>query len=206
MKFLQNTFPTLVVIVLLATAIARGQSSSTTNETTPDTRPANVLFAEVDTYVDKKFTEFNKQKIPYDSKLDTKTKQEQKDLAVKYAAVLRARNSLSETDQFYLGMLYHLAGNADGALEAMHHYLGGEASGQNAQLARAVVVLFATRKGLIPEAERAVADYANNQPQSLAEWFGMETLVTELLQKSKDYQRMAAHAQQMAKIARLVVP
>ncbi|HXL79727.1 MAG TPA: TlpA disulfide reductase family protein [Pyrinomonadaceae bacterium] len=208
MKFLQKTFPTLVVIVLLATAIARGQSSSTTNETTtaPDTRPANVLFAEVDTYVDKKFTEFNKQKIPYDSKLDTKIKQEQKDLAEKYAAVLHARSSLSETDQFYLGMLYHLAGNADSALEAMHHYLGGEASGQNAQLARAVVVLYSTRKSLLPEAERAVADYANKQPQSLAEWFGMESLVTELLQKTKDYQRMIAHAQQMTKIARLVVP
>jgi len=206
MTLLQKTFSTLVVIVLLATAIASGQSSTTTNETTPDTRPANVLFAEVDTYIDKKFSEFNKQKIPYDSKLDTKIKQEQKDLAAKYAEVLHTRSSLSETDQFYLGMLYHLAGNADGALEAMRHYLGGEASGQNAQLARAVVVLYSTRKSLIPEAERALTDYANNQPQSLAEWFGMESLVTELLQKTKDYQRMAAHAQQMAKIARLVVP
>ena len=206
MTLLQKTFSTLVVIVLLATAIASGQSSTTTNETTPDTRPANVLFAEVDTYIDKKFSEFNKQKIPYDSKLDTKIKQEQKDLAAKYAEVLHTRSSLSETDQFYLGMLYHLAGNADGALEAMRHYLGGEASGQNAQLARAVVVLYSTRKSLIPEAERALTDYANNQPQSLAEWFGMESLVTELLQKTKDYQRTAAHAQQMAKIARLVVP
>jgi hypothetical protein len=208
MKFSHKTFSTLIVIVLLATAIASGQSALSTNETTdaPDTRPANVLFAEVDTYLDKKFTEFNKQKIPYDSKLDTKTKQEQKDLAAKYAEVLHARSSLSETDQFYLGMLYHLAGHADGALEAMHHYLGGEANGQNAQLARAVVVLYSTRKGLIPEAERAVADYANNQPQSLAGWFGMESLITELLQKTKDYQRMAAHAQQMAKIARLVGP
>ncbi|HEX9543978.1 MAG TPA: TlpA disulfide reductase family protein [Pyrinomonadaceae bacterium] len=206
MTLLKKSFSTLAVIALLATAIASGQSSGTTNETMPDTRPANVLFAEVDTYVDKKFGEFNKQKIPYDSKLDTKIKQEQKDLAAKYAEVLHTRSSLSETDQFYLGMLYHLAGNADDALEAMHHYLGGEASGQNAQLARAVVVLYSTRKSLIPEAERAVADYANNQPQSLAEWFGMESLVTELLQKTKGYQRMAAHAQQMAKIARLVVP
>jgi thiol-disulfide isomerase/thioredoxin len=103
-------------------------------------------------------------------------------------------------------MLYHLSGNGDGALEAMGHYLGGEATGQNAQLARAVVVLYSTRKGVIADAERAVADYGNNQPQSLAEWFGMESLVTELLQKTKDYQGMATHAQQMAKIARLVVP
>ena len=61
-------------------------------------------------------------------------------------------------------------------------------------------------KVCVPEAERAVADYGNNQPQVLAEWFGMESLVTELFQKTKDYPRMATHAQQMAKIARLVVP
>jgi len=208
MKFSHKTCPSLVVVVLLATVFALGQSAPATNETTPaaDTRPANVLFAEVDTYVNKKFTEFNKQKLPYDSGLEAKIKQEQKDLATKYAEVLHARSSLSETDQFYLGMFYHLAGNGDGALEGMRHYLGGEASGQNAQLARAVVVLYSTRKGLISEAERAVADYANAQPQSLAEWFGMESLITELLQKSKDHQRMFVHAQQMAKIARLVVP
>jgi thiol-disulfide isomerase/thioredoxin len=209
MKFSHKTCPALVVVVLLATVLALGQSAPANNETTPaaaDTRPANVLFAEVDTYVNKKFTEFNKQNLPYDSGLEAKIKQEQKVLAAKYAGVLHARSSLSETDQFYLGTLYHLAGNGDGALEAMRHYLGGEASGQNAQLARAVVVLYSTRKGLIPEAERAVADYANTQPQNLAEWFGMESLITELLQKTKDYQRMTLHAQQMAKIARLVVP
>jgi thiol-disulfide isomerase/thioredoxin len=208
MKFSHKLLPTLVAVVLLATAIAHGQSAAANDQTTvaPDARPANVLFAEADKYVEKKFAQFNKEKLAYDSKLEAKTKQEQKDLAAKYAEVLHARSSLSDTDQFYLGMLYHLTGNADGALEAMRHYLDGEASGQNAQLARAVVVLYSTRKGLIPEAERAVAAYANDQPQSLAEWFGMESLVTELLQKTKDYQRMAAHAQQMAKIARMVVP
>jgi thiol-disulfide isomerase/thioredoxin len=165
-----------------------------------------VLYAEADKYLEKKFAEFNKQKLAYDAKLEAQTKQEQKDLATKYAEVLHARGSLAGMDQFYLGMLYHLSGNGDGALEAMGHYLGGEATGQNAQLARAVVVLYSTRKGVIADAERAVADYGNNQPQSLAEWFGMESLVTELLQKTKDYQGMATHAQQMAKIARLVVP
>src|SRR5882724_358674 len=123
MKISHKICPALVVVVLLATVIALGQSAPATNEKTPaaDTRPANVLFAEVDTYVNKKFTEFNKQNLPYDSGLEAKIKQEQKDLAVKYAEVLHARSSLSETDQFYLGMLYHLAGNGDGALEAMRH-------------------------------------------------------------------------------------
>src|SRR6476469_5567334 len=208
MKCSHKTFPTLVAIVLLVTAIARGQATPANDQATvaPDTRPANVLYAEADKYLEKKFAEFNKQRLAYDAKLEAKTKQEQKDLATKYAEVVHARGSLGGMDQFYLGMLYHLAGNGDGALEAMAHYLGGEATGQNAQLARAVVVLYSTRKGLLADAERAVADYGNNQPQSLAEWFGMESLVTELLQKTKEYQRMAAHAQQMGKIARMVVP
>ena len=130
-----------------------------------------------------RFANFNKQKIPYDQKLEAKTKREQKDLAAKYAAVLQTRKSLSDGDSYYLGMLHYLAGNGDGALPAMRRYLSGKASGEDAQLARAVVVLYTTRQGLVPEAERAVAAYAQNQPQNLTEWFGMETLITEALQK-----------------------
>src|SRR6185295_7183250 len=137
-------------------------------------------------------------------KLEAKTKQEQKDLAAKYAAVLQTRTSLAEADVYYLGMLHHLAGNSDKALETMRRYLAGPATGENAQLARAVTVLYSTRKNLIPEAERAVADYANNQPQNLPEWFGMETLITEALQKAKDFPGMLKHARQMLVVAKLV--
>jgi thiol-disulfide isomerase/thioredoxin len=87
----------------------------------------------------------------------------------------------------------------------MRRYLAGKVSGENAQLARAVVVLYATRKGFIPEAEQAVAAYAQNEPQDLTEWFGMETLTTEAFQKAKDYAGMAKHAQEMLKVARMVV-
>jgi len=65
------------------------------------------------------------------------------------------------------------------------------------------VVLYVTRKNLIPEAERAVEAYAQNQPQDLAEWFGMETLIAEAFQKAKDYAAMSKHAQEMFKVAKL---
>ena len=87
------------------------------------------MYDEAKSYVDMTFVEFNKQKIPYDQKLEAKTKQEQKDLAAKYAAVLQTRKSLSDGDAYYLGMLHYLAGNADGELEAMRLYLAGEATG-----------------------------------------------------------------------------
>jgi thiol-disulfide isomerase/thioredoxin len=169
-----------------------------------DKRPASTLYAEAQSYLDKKFEGFNQQKIAYDQKLAAQTKQEQSDLAARYAAVLQARKALTDSDRYYLGMLYHLAGNGDGALEAMRRYLAGGATGQNAQLARAVVVLYATRKNLIPEAERAVAAYAQDQPQDLTEWFGMETLIASALQKARDYAGMSRHAQEMLKVAKLV--
>jgi thiol-disulfide isomerase/thioredoxin len=219
MKFSEQTFLTIAVLLLLATAAAPGAFAQNTpaqpaalpppvtkdSSSTPEKRPAKVLYEEARAYVDKAFAEFNKQKTPYDQKLEAKTKQEQKDLAAKYAMVLEARRPLRDADFFYLGMLHHTAGNGDAALEAMHRYLAPiEASGENAQLARAVVVLYATRKDLIPEAERAVEAYAQNQPQDLTEWFGMETLIAGASQKAKNYERMSRHAQEMLKVAKLV--
>ena len=174
------------------------------NEAKPEKRAAKVLYEEAKSYLDTSFANFNKQKIPYDQKLEAKTKQEQKDLAAKYAAVLQTRKSLSDGDSYYLGMLHYLAGNGDGALLAMRRYLSGKASGEDAQLARAVVVLYTTQQGLVPEAEPAVAAYAQNQPQNLTEWFGMETLIAEALQKKKEYAGELKHAQEMLKVARLV--
>ena len=108
--------------------IARSQPAPAKERSqAPEKRAAKVLYEEAKSYLETAFAEFNKQKIPYDQKLEAKTKQEQKDLAAKYAAVLQTRKSLSDADAYYLGMLHHLAGNGDGALVAMRRYLAGEA-------------------------------------------------------------------------------
>jgi thiol-disulfide isomerase/thioredoxin len=199
----------LFLLALAAPAVAAQQKQSPApvkKETNSaiDKRPAKALFEEARSYLDKAYAEFNKQKVPFNQALEAKTKQEQKDLAAKYAAVLQSRKSLADADFYYLGMLHHTAGNADGALDAMRGYLGSEATGPDAQLARAVVVLYTTRKDLIREAERTVAAYAQNQPQDLNEWFGMESLIATALQKAKDYSGMALHAQEMFKVAKLI--
>lgn len=209
---MKASFSKSLVFTLLLLAPAGGHAiaqdtsapQSPKHETKPEKRAAKLLLEDAKSYLDRAYVEFNKQKIAYDQKLEAKTKQEQKDLAANYAAVLEARKSLPEADSYYLGMLHYLAGNADGALAAMRKYLAGPASGENAQLARAVVVLYATRQNLIPEAERAVEDYSKNQPQVLAEWFGMETLIAEALQKNKDYTAALKHSQEMLKVANLV--
>jgi thiol-disulfide isomerase/thioredoxin/lipoprotein NlpI len=209
MKFLTQNSLLLVSLILITAVIGVAQVPTTepANNGPPtltETRPAPYLFDEANHYVDKKFVEFNKRGVAYDRKLEAKTKQEQKDLAAKYVAVLETRPTLASADIYYLGMLHHLAGNADAALEKMRSYLADRPTGVNAQLARAVVVLYATRKDLIPEAERAVEAYARNQPQDLVEWFGMETLIAEALKRARNYAGMAQHGQEMLKVAKLV--
>lgn len=211
---LQRKFLAILSLVILATATVVAQSVAKTEAETAavaipavsETRAAKLLFEEVNTYLDRKYGEFNKRSVPYSKALETQVKQEKLELAIKYASVLQARGDLSAVDAYYLGMLNHLSGNGDAAMEAMRRFLlTKEATGENAQIARAVLVLYATAKNLIPEAEEAADAFARNQPQNLLEWFGIETLIAEASRKSKDYQRMLKHAQQMQKVAMLAV-
>ncbi len=207
MKLLLKSFALIAFVLCLSTAISAGAQSR--NETKsvnqpPEKRTALDLYQEANSYLDKKYAEFNQAKVAYDKALETKTKQEQKDLAAKFAAVLAARKNLPKSDLFYLGMLYHIENNADAALDAMGRFLKTAKGSSNAQVARAVVVLYATRSDRIPEAEQMVADYARSEPRDLIEWFGMETLITEGLKKAKSYEGMHTHAQEMLKIAKLV--
>jgi thiol-disulfide isomerase/thioredoxin len=214
MKPSYQVYLTSVLLLFVAgSAVAQSPATQTTAparaeaaqvEVPLEKRPAKSLFDEVYTYLDRKFTELNKQKVLYDKKIEASTKQEQKDLATKYAAILKARTNLEDPDLYYLGMLNHVAGNADEALSAMRRYLSTEVSGENPQIARAVVVVYATRQNLIPEAERAVEAFAKNQPQNLTEWFGMEMLIVDALSKAKQYEPMLKHAVEMRKIANLV--
>jgi thiol-disulfide isomerase/thioredoxin len=162
-----------------------------------DKRPAQELYEDANGYLGRRFQEFNKQKLPYDPKLDAQTKKEQKDLAIKNAATLQARGSLKADDLYYLGMLQHLAGDADGALAAMRLLLKNDPDGQKAQTARNVVVLYAIKQDLIPEATAAVEAYARHQPQSADDRYRMELLIADAFMRAKDYASMTAHAKEM---------
>ena len=202
MKLSLIRFQILALALLLAVSIQ--VTAQPGGKVAPEKRNAKLLFEEANAYVDTKFAEFNKLKVAYDQKLEAKTKEEQRELAAKYAAILASRSKLADNDLYFLGMLYHLEGKADGALDAMGRFLKTTSAGENAQLARAVVVLYATRSELIPQAEAAVIDYAKSEPRNLIEWIGMEGLITEALKKAKAYEAMSKHAGEMLKIAKLI--
>ena len=197
--------PVFVLLLLLSPAPAWAQALNAKVDATTktDDRPAQALYEDANGYLGRRYQEFNKKNVPYDPKLEAQTKKEQQELAVKNAATLQARPRLTSDDRYYLGLLHHLAGNADAALLTMRQVLKDDPDGQKAQTARNVVVMYAIRKNLIAEANAAVEAYARHQPQNPDDRYRMEFLITDAYLRAKDYASMTAHAQQMLDAAKL---
>ena len=186
----------LSLLVALST-FAQGLAPAVNPDGKADKRPAQELFEDANGYLGRRYQDFNKKKLPYDPKLEAQTKKEQKDLAVRNAATLQSRAPLKGDDLYYLGMLHHLAADADAALATMRVLLKDDPDGQKAQAARNIVVLYAIKKNLIPEATAAVEAYARHQPQNPDDRYRMELLITDAFLRAKDYASMTTHAKQM---------
>ena len=201
-------FSAIAFALLLLTACVFGQAldgslaGKDDAELKPETRTAQALFEDANGYLGRRFQEFNTQNVPYDPKLEEKTKKEQRDLALKNAGILRARTSLAPDDVYYLGMLYHLAADGDAALSTMQRLLKETTDGQKAQGARVVVVLYSVKKNLVADAVAAVADYGKHQPQSLDDRYRMEFLIADAFLRAKDYASVATHANEMLAAAK----
>jgi uncharacterized protein YdbL (DUF1318 family) len=120
-----SKFSTVLLLILLATVSASAQGLAPDTKADPklDKRPAQELYEDANGYLGRKYQEFNKQKLPYDPKIEAQTKKEQKELAIKNAATLQSRAPLVGDDLYYLGMLHHVASDADAALAAMRLFL-----------------------------------------------------------------------------------
>ena len=197
-------FLTVVLLVLLSFAAASAQAlnAKADDPPKPDERTAQALYEDANGYLGRRYQEFNKQKLPYDAKLEIQTKKEQQELAVKNAAILKARSHLSKEDLYFLGLLNHLAGDADAALTTMRQLLKDDPDGAQAQAGRNVVVLYAVRKGLLDEAAAAIASYAHHKPQRADDRYRMELLITDAYSRTKDYASMTKHAQAMLEAAK----
>jgi thiol-disulfide isomerase/thioredoxin/outer membrane protein assembly factor BamD (BamD/ComL family) len=203
MRFLTVALLLLLSISSGAPSFAQALDAKTVDATkTPDLRPAQELYEDANGYLGRRYQEFNKKKLPYDPRIEAQTKKEQQELAVKNAAILKARSPLTSEDLYYLGLLHHLAGDGDAALTTMRQLLKDDPDGRQAQSARNVVVLYATKKDLINEATAAVDSYARHQPQDPDDRYRMELLISDAFLRTKNYAQMGAHAQQMLDAAK----
>src|SRR5215211_8244098 len=93
-----------VLLVLAAiSTFGQGLAPAVKPDGKADKRPAQELFEDANGYLGRRFQEFNKQKLAYDPKLEAQTKKEQKDLAIRNAAILQSRSPLAADDLYYLG-------------------------------------------------------------------------------------------------------
>ena len=192
----------LLILAVTVSSFAQGLAPDAKADAKLDKRPAQELYEEANGYLGRKYQEFNKQKLPYDPKLEVQTKKEQKDLAIRNAATLQSRSPLAGDDLYYLGMLQHLASNADAALTTMRLFLKDNPDGNNAQVARNVVVLYTVKKDLLPEAKATVEDYARHKPQNPDDRYRMELLIADAYLRAKDFVSMTTHAKQMLEAAK----
>ncbi|MDQ3649556.1 MAG: hypothetical protein M3458_04605, partial [Acidobacteriota bacterium] len=157
---------------------------------------AAALFEEASQYVEKRFAEFRRDRVADNPQQAEKTRQEQRDLALRHALTLAARGPLKGTDLYYLGMLYHLAAKDESALGALRRFLAEnpEAPAAMSQDARAVVVVRAVQLNQLDEAARVLADYGRNQPQKLSERYRLESTLAITLYRGKQYDRALPHA------------
>jgi thiol-disulfide isomerase/thioredoxin len=185
--------------------LSSDEASKTAEAKRTDSRDAAQLYEEADNYAQKKFDDFEKRHMPFDARLADKIKQEQRDLAARYAVVLTARKPQGK-DVYYLGMLYNLARNYDAAYETMRRFLteNSNATGEPAQNARAIIVIQAAKKDLLPEAESRLAEYAKNQPQVAEDRYNLESWMVTDYFKAKDYEHAQPHAREMFNTAKLV--
>ena len=194
----------LVLLILLATVstFAQGRSAPKVDTKARQTSGAGTL---------RRRERLSRTKVPgvqqAETALRSKTRGANEERAKgsgdpKRREYFASRSSLAGDDLYYLGMLHHLVSDADAALTAMRLFLKDDPDGQKAQAARNVVVLYAVRKDLLPEAKAAVEAYARHQPQNADDRYRMELVITDGYLRAKDYVSMTAHAKQMLAAAK----
>ena len=162
------------------------------------------LYTEASQYVKRKFDELAKTGVPYDKELDQRIRQEQRDLALKYAAQFASGEPLRGLDLYYLGMLYNIAEKSEDAAATMRRLLGGEGRGVAAETlddARAVLIQNLLKLERAEEAERVLAEYvAGGAPKALVR-YRYETALANHYRAAKKFERAAAHARESYRAA-----
>ncbi len=166
---------------------------------------AKELFVEANTLAKNKFAEYEKKKLPFNDKLYKETLQEQKQLAVKYANIVSARENLAGEDFYYLGMLHWLTENGERAGEALTKFLATEnPEAEKAQTARSISVVVSARNRNFAEAEKGLEQYLKNTPIKTTEHLKMETELAQFYRSEKQFDRAAPHAEAAYRITKTI--
>lgn len=152
------------------------------------------MFDEANSYNKVKFAEFEQKKVPVSDGLIARTQLERKQLAAKYAAMIKERSELTTEDYYYLGLLHWIAENLDATRETFVKYLSAaEIPPEKAQDARAILAVIYARRKNLAEAEKIIADYAKGSPVKLSQRGQMERELARAFAAEKRYSEAAIH-------------
>jgi thiol-disulfide isomerase/thioredoxin len=169
---------------------------------------AATLYEDAAKYVERKFEEFRKNRVPFSRALATETFQQQGELAARHAAQLVARGGLVGTDHYYLGMLYNLAGKPAETIESLRRFLAQKSSDAKAatkdqwQNARLILGAEVAALGRFAEAESVLAEYAGSDPATPQGLFKLHHALARAYSKNKKTEESARHAGAAFKVAK----
>src|SRR6185369_17102669 len=189
----QGTRLIVVIHLLLIGGVAVFAQSPNTNR---DDRPAQAIYEDANGYLGRRYVEFNKQKLAYDPKLEAQVKKDQQELALKSAGILEARK-LEGDDRYFLGLLYHLAGDGNAALTTMRLFIKDQPDGEKSQAARKLIVVYSVKQDKLNDAIATVEDYTKHQPKNAEDRYQMEFLIADAFLRAKDFSETVVHAEQM---------
>ncbi|WP_352432475.1 TlpA disulfide reductase family protein [Pyrinomonas sp.] len=160
------------------------------------TPSAREMYEEAANYATRRFQEFDRKKLGFDRQLYEKTLQEQQELARKRAAQLSMRADLRGEDLYYLGLLFDLGGQPEGALDALRRFLreAMAASNEQKQMARAIIAVHAAQRGQIEEAKEMLTEYRNHEPRKAPELLALERTLAAACYKAKRNDCALQHA------------
>jgi thiol-disulfide isomerase/thioredoxin len=168
------------------------QSPAQTTQPQQQSKTSQQLYREANDYIQSKLVPGREPT----GDLMKKLKAQQIDIAKSNAAELAARSKRSPIDEYYLGLLYHLAEEAASALATMKKLLVEHPnfSQTGKQSARVVIAKGALRLKQLDEAERAISEYGDNQPQTPDNRYALEAELAFALFAAKKYDAVPGHA------------
>ena len=184
----------------------QGSPAQTENRTSDNSVTVKQMFDEANAYIKAKAAEYDAKKVRFSERLFDQAKLEQRQLAAKYAATAAVRKDLAGDDFYYLGMLHWIAENVDGTAESLRKFIALD--GVNAdrrQSARSIVVVVLAKQKKLTDAETLLAEYLRSEPVKLAERARMEGELAKAYQVQKDFARMAPHADEAYRTAKLLL-
>lgn len=176
-----------------APVVAPSQAPQTTSQTAAT--PARAAYEEALGYKQKRFAEFENQKLPFDQKLAERTAQEGRELAARNAA---RHLTAQGRDLFYLAMLQDLAGETDKALATFDRFLafaGSDDRGEDAQAARYISAAHFARKRDFERAEARHREFVRHAAAGSEQEFRLGGTLATAYRDAGQFDRALATAQ-----------